>query len=152
MIDLLILIFTYLPNFLVHSFLIIGVLCFIISSLPLIIPNKIIIKYTSIFLIVLGIFLEGGKTVNDEYLERAKEWNHKIELAELKAEEINSQIQYIYLDRIQVVKDTQVIVRDRIRDIAVNVDEDCKINKDVIDILNFAGKNAGYSQVKSKSK
>jgi hypothetical protein len=138
MIDLLILIFTYLPSFLVHIVLTLGILGLIVTILPisLIIPNKDIIKYLSIFIITLGLFLEGGLAVNNEYLERAKDWNHKVEVAELKAKEANERINYVYVDKIKVVKETQVVIKEKIKKVAVNIDKECKITTDTVTILN----------------
>jgi len=143
-IDLLILIFTYLPNIFTHLILGIGIVgiiaAFFISFIPFITMYKVFIKYASIFLIVLGLFLEGGLAVNNDYLERAKEWNNKVQIAETQAKDANAKIEYVYKDKIVKVKEVQVILKDRIIKEAANMDKNCKVNNEAVNILNDAAK------------
>lgn len=143
MIDLLILIFTYLPSIIVHLVLIGGIVGFVVSFFmgdfaAGLVPTvqKSVIKYVSMFLIVAGLFLEGGMSVNNEYLQRQKDWNAKIELAETKARETNARIEYVFQDRIQKIKETQVVIQERIKAVSVNVDAECKITAETVNILN----------------
>ncbi|MCK9369297.1 hypothetical protein M0R04_05100 [Candidatus Dojkabacteria bacterium] len=101
---------------------------------------KSIIKYGGIFLLVLGLFLEGGLAVNNEYLDKAKEWNHKIEIAEIQAREATSKIEYIVKDKIVEVEKKQLVYRDRIIKRSTDIDKDCKVSTYTISILNDAAR------------
>lgn len=144
MIDFLILIFTYLPDLFIHLIVLIGLLglTFSIFNIPIIVtflPPRAL-KYISMGLIILGLFLEGGLAVNNEYLARSREWNSKIEMAEKKAESINENIKYIYIDRVSKIEKVKYIVKEKIKAKAQSIDQDCKITSDVIEIHNYAAK------------
>jgi hypothetical protein len=149
MIDFLIFLFTYLPNIIVHLAVILGIVALCISFffpdtlVPTNILQKKILKYGGICLFVVGMFLEGGLAVNDEYLQRQKEWNARIEIAETKARETNARIEYVFQDKIQKVKETQVVIQERIKNVSVNVDAECKITAETVNILNDSARGKG---------
>ena len=71
----------------------------------------------------------------------------KLAHAQARAEYANAQIETVFVDRIRTVRDTQVVVEERIRDIAVTVDEQCVINSQVVEIHNLsATRPAGSNQ------
>lgn len=142
MIDFLIFLFKWIPDIFVHLVLFFGVIGFTVTSffegfipLPLL-PQKVLIKYISIAMIAIGLYLEGGMAITNEYLAREKEWNGRVELAETRAREATARVEYVFQDRVQKVKEVQVVVQEKIRDVAITIDKDCKITKDVIDIHN----------------
>jgi len=145
MLDLLVLMFTYLPSVLIHIVLGTGMfgisISYLISAIPFIATYKAEIKYCSIILIILGFYLEGGMAVNNDYMEKAKEWNNKIEIAEVKAKDANAKIEYIYKDRIIKEKQIQVIYKDRIKLVTKEIDKDCKVDEEAIKIMNGAAKD-----------
>lgn len=145
MIDFLILIFTFLPSIFVHLIILLGIAGLIVSLYASIIPffniQKATLKYASIIVIALGLFLEGGLMINNEYLQKEKDWKQKIELVESKFNEVNSKIEAGYYNKVEVVKDTQVVIQEKIKTVSLNIDKECKINKDIIEILNIAAKN-----------
>lgn len=142
MIDILILLFTYIPAIFVHIFVLAGFVIFGIAYfLPAIIPQKYFAKYVGIILIVIGFYLEGGLAVTKEYLDRQGKWEQKVKVAEEKAQTANGKIEYVFKDKVVKVKETQVVIQERIRDVALNIDKQCKITKESIDILNDAAKN-----------
>lgn len=147
MINLFILIFKFIPDIAIHLVLFLGITGIIVTSLlddsmvgNFISSKRDIIKYISIFLVVFGVYLEGGLAVTNDYIAKEKAWTEKVAMAELQASEANSKIEYIFQDRVQKVKEVQVVIQEKIRDISVNIDKDCKINTDIIEILNQAAK------------
>ncbi len=146
MIDFLIFLFKWIPDIFVHLVLLFGVFGFVLITffgeyVPLnLTPHKVVLKYLSILLIVIGVYLEGGLAVTNEYTSREKVWNARVELAETKAREVSARVEYVFQDRVQVVKDVQVVVQTKIRDVAVTIDKECKITKDVVDIHNQAAR------------
>ena len=149
MIDFLILLFTYLPSALIHSLVIISVCGYFVSTLiptSLLSYQKDIVKYGSIALFFLWIFLEGGLSVSEDYIAAEKDWGQKIAVAEETMKATNAKIDYVFIDRVQKVKDVQVVVKERIRDIAVQVDKDCHITSEIVEILNEAARNGEESK------
>ena len=51
---------------------------------------------------------------------------------------MNEKIVTVYKDKIKVVKETQVVVQEKIKTVEVKIDSQCKITDDTIDILNQA--------------
>lgn len=139
MIDLLIKIFTYLPEILVHAILAAGIFGFVLTALLKIvyvaIPQRLLLHYLSIFLIVLGLYLEGGLAVTKEFNERLTQWNAKVQIAESKSKEVQQKVRIIYKDKIVKVKEQQVVYRDRL---AAAEGLDCKVTPEAISILNDA--------------
>lgn len=147
MIDLLILIFTYLPAIFIHIIPVVAVVMITASFfIPEIIGRKHLVRNVGLALLVLGIYLEGGLAVTNEYLEREKAWADKVKVAEQKSEETNSKIEYVYKDKIVKIKETQVVVQEKIKDVSVKIDSQCKITKDTVDILNTAAKDGGKDE------
>lgn len=114
--------------------------------IPEIIGRKHLVRNVGLALLVLGIYLEGGLAVTNEYLEREKAWADKVKVAEQKSEETNSKIEYVYKDKIVKIKETQVVVQEKIKDVSVKIDSQCKITKDTVDILNTAAKDGGKDE------
>ena len=146
MIDFLIFLFTYLPGIFVHIILgigVIGLVCsfFFSGILEKLMPvQKVLIKHLSMLMFVVGLFLEGGLAVNDEYMRRAKEWENKVILAEERAKAVNEKIEYVYLDKVREVEKTRYIVKDKIVRVADTLDKECLVTPAMIDILNEAAK------------
>lgn len=148
MIEFLILIFTYLPSFIVHFLLLLSIGVFAATYFIPLLPNKLIIKNLSIALFVFSVYLEGGLAVTKQYEARMREWQEKIEVAEKKSKDTNIKVKYVYVDRVKKVKDVQVVVQEKIKDAAVNIDSQCKITKSSVEILNEAAKNETEKGVK----
>lgn len=109
-IETLIFIFKYLPDILIHIILLIGILGYIASFIPLI-PNKIILKNLSILFFVLGVYFEGGLAITKEYENQQKEWQTKIQIAEQKSKEETVRIETQVVERIKYVRGkTEVVV------------------------------------------
>jgi hypothetical protein len=44
------------------------------------------------------------------------------------------------VDKVRVVKETQVVIQEKIKTVEVKIDSQCKITSDTVDILNDAAK------------
>ena len=73
---------------------------------------------------------------------RVKEMQDKVAIAEQKSKEVNTKIQYKYLDKIKVVQEVQIVVQEKIKEVAVRIDSECKVTNEAVDILNMAAKNS----------
>lgn len=142
----------FLPEWVFTALVIIGALGFIASFLANFIPiiSRYVIPLQVIFVLVLttGVYLSGASHCNNSWAEKAKELETQVRIAEEKAKVINTKIEHVYVDRVQKVKDVQVVVQERIREVTVNVDEKCKVSPEVIEILNAAARNIKPGEVK----
>ena len=140
-------ILNFLPNFIFDILVLIGILgvvaSLILKSIPFISKYNIPILIVSIIIAMIAAWYKGAIAKDIEYKLAIEEMKLKVADSEKRAAEANAQIEYIFIDRIQPIKDVQVIVQEKIKNVAVNIDENCKITVDTIDILNSAAQKPG---------
>lgn len=140
---------SFIPESIIHICLILGILGIIVSValnfLPFVAKYRAAIQIISSVIILIMSWFEGGFFVRDEYEVEALKT--KVKIAELekqvadsekKAAETNAKVEIVYRDRVQVVKDVQVVVQEKIKDISLKIDSQCQITSETIDILNSA--------------
>jgi hypothetical protein len=116
---------------------------YVVRWLPAIAPYHLLIQVVSIVLLVAGVYFKGGYSVEMAWRERVAELEAKIAISEQQSKEVNEKIVTVYKDKVKVVKETQVVVQEKIKTVEVKIDSQCKITADTVDILNQAatGKN-----------
>jgi hypothetical protein len=138
-------ILNFLPDAVFYAMLLIGVLgivaSFVLGFLPFVSKYKLPIQVASILLTVVGVWYAGGIAKDKEYRAALEAANARATLAEAKAAAATAKVEYVFLDRVKTVKDVQVVVQERIRDISVKIDEQCRVVPEVIDIHNQAARN-----------
>jgi hypothetical protein len=147
-------ILTFLPDafilWVVNIILLVGIVGFaasfffgfVIRYIPSLTPHRLILQIVSIVLLVLGVYLKGGYSVEMKWRERVAELEQKVKVAEDKSKEANKEIQTVYVDRVKVVRDTQVVIQEKLKDVQVTIDSQCKVVPEVVDIHNQAATGA----------
>jgi NAD(P)H-dependent FMN reductase len=115
----------------------------VIRYLPQLIPYRTALQVASVLVLILGVYLKGGYAVESMWRERVKELEAKVALAEAESKVVNTEVKEKIVERVRVVKETQVVIQEKLRDVQVTVDSQCKIHPKVIDILNEAALNPG---------
>jgi len=110
----------------------------LIKYFPWIIPYRLLLQLISVILLIAGVYLRGGYDTEMEWRNRVAELEDKVKVAEQKSREVNVQIQTVYKDKIKVVKETQVVIQERIKEVEKRIDAECKVDPEVINILNDA--------------
>lgn len=132
----------FIPNLPYHILTAVGVLgifvSFTLKAIPFIGQYFEPIRVAAFLITIAGAWFEGG--IYKEHVYKT-ESELKVAEAEKRAAEATAKIEYVFLDRLQVVQDTKVVVQEKIRDVAVNIDAHCKISPEVVDILNNSAKN-----------
>ena len=59
-------------------------------------------------------------------------------ISEQKSKEANTQIQTVYVDRVKVVKEKQIVIQEKLKTVEVKIDANCKVVPEAISILNEA--------------
>lgn len=113
---------------------------FVVRYLPQIAPYRMIIQVVSIILLVAGVYFKGGYSVEMEWRGRVAELEAKVQKAEAESKVANDNIKTVYVDKVRVVKETQVVVQEKIKTVEVKIDSQCKITSETVDILNEAAK------------
>jgi hypothetical protein len=89
-------------------------------------------------LLVSGVYFKGGYSVEMEWRAKVAELESKVAVAEQKSKEVNTQIQTVYVDRVKVVKEKQIVIQEKLKTVEVKIDANCKVVPEAIDILNDA--------------
>jgi hypothetical protein len=110
----------------------------VIKYLPWAIPYRLLLQVVSILLLIAGVYLKGGYAVEAEWRARVAELEAKIAIAEQQSKEANVKIVTVYKDKIKVVKETQVVIQERIKEVEKRIDSQCTVDNSVIEILNDA--------------
>ena len=130
----------------VNTILIAGIISFVASFffgyvvrwLPAIAPYHLLIQIVSIVLLVSGVYFKGGYSVEMAWREKVTELEAKVAIAEQQSKEANTQIQTVYVDRVKVVKQKQIVIQEKIKTVEAKIDSICKVAPEAIDILNEA--------------
>jgi len=114
------------------------VISFVTKFIPPLIPYSGIARILGTILTVVGIYFFGSYSTEIEWRARVAELEEKVKVSEAKSKEINIQIQKVYVDRVKVVKQTQIVIQEKIKEVEIKIDSECKIAPEAIDILNEA--------------
>ena len=99
-----------------------------------------ILKPIGVVVLVLGVWLRGGYDTEMAWRDKVAEAEAKVAAAEVKSKDANVVVKKVYVDRVQKVKELQIVYQDRIKEIEKRIDADCKVAPEAISILNDAAK------------
>jgi hypothetical protein len=131
-------------EYVIHAILIIGVVGTfggaIVSKIPFISQYGNLVKGVSTIFLIAGIFFEGYNFALSDYRAKVKEFEGKVAIAQQQAKDANSKIETKIVERVKVVKDTQYIIQEKIKEVEKRIDAECKVSPEAIDILNEAAR------------
>ena len=113
---------------------------YFIRFIPPLIPYAGLVKTVGIVLLVAGVYLRGGYGVEMEWRNRVAEMEAKVAIAEAKSKEANTKIETVVKEKIKVVKEVQVVIQERIKEVEKRIDAQCVVDPEVITILNDAAR------------
>ena len=116
---------------------------FFVRWMPWIIPYRMLLQIVALILLIAGVYFKGGIGVEMEWRERLRAAEEKVKIAEEKSQQVNTVVQKVYVDRVRTVKDTQIVVQEKIVEKEKIIDAECKVPKEAIDLLNEAAKTPG---------
>jgi len=132
MLDLIIFVFNLVPEYIVHLWLIAGIIIYIgYKFIPLALKYKLVAKILGLVLIITGIYLQGMLAISRDYREKAAEFQHKIELANIKSNNINESIKYIYKDKVSKSKEKSITIQENIKNNAREINRNCIITPEI---------------------
>lgn len=128
----------------IHIVLLVGVVGVVASytvfKFPFINRYRLPIQIISYLLVVVGIFFEGSYATEKSWRDRVTQLQEKVAKAEAESKVANENIKTIYVDKVRVIKEQQVVVQEKIKTVEVKIDSQCKITADTVDILNQAAR------------
>ena len=142
-------ILNFLPTWIAYVIAAIGAAGLVVSIftgfLSRFFPQLLIIKLPlqiiSVLVLVFGVYLSGGIANQEMWEARVKEMEKKVEIAEQKAKETNAKIEYKFIDRVKTVKEVQVVIQEKIKEVEKVIDAKCEVAPEAIELLNMAAKN-----------
>ena len=149
-------IFDFLPNWIAYIITLAGLVGIVVSLLsgvlsrifPQLAAIKIPLQLISIIVMAFGSYLTGGIANHDMWLAKVKEMEQNVKIAEQKAKDTSAKIEFKYIDRVKVVKDVQVVVQERIKEVEKIIDAKCEVPSEAIELLNMAAASAPPSTAK----
>lgn len=133
------------PDFIFYTMLIVSVaMCLfykLFNHLIPLSPYNIIISPVLIIIVMISCWCVGF-AVHREYIKvQYLEMQIKIADAEKRAAIATGHIEIVYRDRVKTVKDVQVVIQEKIKEIHNVIDKECILVPEAIMIHNMASKN-----------
>jgi len=115
-------------------------LSFFTRFIPPLIPYSGIARIVGTVLIVGGVYFYGSYSTEMSWRNKVAELEEQVKVAEAKSKTANVEIQTVYRDKVKIVKETQVVIQERIKEVEKRIDSQCTIDTEVINILKDAAK------------
>jgi hypothetical protein len=100
--------------------------------------NAIQLRFVATLILIFTVWMEGGIANEAKWQQRIQDLEAQVAAAEKKAAETNTKIETVYVDRVEVVKEVQYVVRKEIERTANTLDANCRIPPRAIELLNQA--------------
>ena len=131
-------------SYIVHAVFLIGVIgtfCgSIVARIPVIGNYGAIVKGIAAPLLLVAIFAEGYLFASKSWIEETKKFEAKVKIAEQQAKDTNEKLGKALSDKNSAVKQQQIVMQEKIKEVEVKVNAECKIAPEVVKILNDAAK------------
>jgi hypothetical protein len=138
-------ILNFLPNFVFDLMLLVGVLAigasFVLTFIPFVSQYRVPIQVAGIILTVVAVWYQGGIAKDAEYRARIAAMELKISRAETAAAEANTRLAEQILKENAQIKDLTETNKKRLKELADQLNQQCRVDQSVIDVLNNAAKN-----------
>jgi len=140
---------SFLPDalitFIVHTVFLVGVLAtvagFFASKIPFISSYIIPFRIVALIMLVAGVYFEGGLSNEKRWRQKVAELEERVKIAEQKSATVNTEVVVKYKDKVRVVKETQVVIQERIKEVEKVIDAKCEVAPEAVSLLNAAAKN-----------
>jgi hypothetical protein len=144
-------ILNWLPDFVFHLILIVGVLALLagwaLKMVPVVAKYSLPIQVVGVLLTVLGVWYEGGIAKDAEWKARVAELETKVAQAEVKSAKVNTKVVTKVVTKTQVIKEKgDEVVRYIDREVA-KYDAECKIPQAAIKAHNASAMNKAVEEV-----
>ena len=132
----------FLPDWIFYAVLLAGVVGLVASVvlkfIPFVSQYRLPIQVASGVLTAFGLYMSGAISNEAAWLARVAELEKKVAAAEIKSAETNTQLTSKLAQQERIIATRQTELKTRIQQVAVVMDQECKISSDVVSILNDA--------------
>lgn len=141
---------SWLPDWFIHLIVLAGIAGFLVAqfikAIPFVNQYNLYVKIASIVIFVAGVWLEGGRGVERVWEARVAELEAKIAVAEAQSQAANKQLADALVAKQKVTKEVQVVIQERIKHVSSRIDAECRVDPEVVSILNDAARNVKGSR------
>ena len=135
-------ILNWLPDFVFHLIVIIGILGLLASQffsfIPFVSTYTLPIKIVSIVLLVIGVWFEGGISNNNSWLLKVKELETKLARAETQSAQVNTILVEKIVEKEKNIKDKQNELKNAINKYST---DECKLSNASVSLFNSSSQN-----------
>jgi uncharacterized coiled-coil protein SlyX len=132
----------FLPSWIFHLIVVAGVGGILASTvlkfIPFISNYKLPIQVGSVILLAFGLYMEGGISNQEKWEARVKELEAKVAIAEEQSKTANVALSAAVKEKTQLVKQTQVVIQEKLVKVKEQIDATCTVSPDAIKLLNEA--------------
>jgi uncharacterized protein YacL (UPF0231 family) len=136
--------FNFLPDWIFHLVVFVGVLGLLASTffgfIPFISKYTLPVKVVSIVLLVIGVWFEGGLSNNQAWMDKVHALEKKVAEAEAKSAEANTTLVSMMATKNKEIAEVQTKLKLKIKEVAAVMDSECKVSTYAIDIINEAAR------------
>ena len=137
---------TFLPDWIFHAVLLVGILglvaSFVLGFIPFVSAYKLPIQVGALILTVVGVWFEGGMSNDAAWKARVAEMEKKVAAAEVKSAEVNTVIVTKVLTKIQKVKETVYVNKEIIKEVVgKQIDSQCTLPVSAVSLHDSASRN-----------
>jgi hypothetical protein len=135
---------SFLPDWIFHLIVIVAIFGLVAAHffrfIPFISQYTLPIKVVSIIALVIGIWFEGGISNNNAWLAKVREMELKVARAEAQSAEANQNLTTQIAQKNKEIASIQTTIKNRIKELASSMDNECKVSTDAINVLNDAAR------------
>lgn len=114
------------------------VLSFFLNFLPTLKPYRLPLQLVGSALAICGVYFYGGYSNEMQWRAKVDEAQAKVAKAEAESKSANQKIKTVYVDRVKVVKEKQIVIEKQIVEVAAKMDAKCEVIPEALNILNDA--------------
>jgi hypothetical protein len=135
----------FLPDWIFYFILVAGLAgiaaSFVLKFIPFVSTYRVPILWASGIATAFGLYMSGAISNEAAWLARVAELEKKVAAAEIKSAETNTQLVSKLAQKDKEIATRQTELKTRIQQVAVVMDQECKISADVVSILNDAAQS-----------
>jgi hypothetical protein len=99
-----------------------------------------IAKILGVLILLVGVYFEGGYGVEELWRARVADLQKQIAASEEKSKQENIVIETKYVTQVKLIHDKQYIIQEKIKEVATQIDAECKVDNAAVEILNQSAK------------
>lgn len=100
-----------------------------------------ILKPIGIALLLIGVYFKGGYNTEMAWRAKVADLEAKVKVAEDKSKQANVDLDRALKAKTKTIKEVQVVIKERIKEVEKRIDADCKVDIEAVEILNDSAKN-----------